>query len=195
LQRYFVLTLLCGLLFIGACQEPEKKITAPVNNIYFDVPGFIREQVTLLQARKPTAVKTVQEAGKQIETKTLQNPNWTKELEVFAELDINKPAFRNAYNITRQTSSTGSVTEIYQKKPDTDGDIQLLTVTKNADQQVEAIRAVRESSNVLLSNSTEMQLLCDTKTGTSFVRSFRISGRQKPIIFDTLRYVIITQIR
>ena len=195
MQRYFVLNLLCGLLFLGACQEPENKVASPVNNIYFDVPGFIREQVTLLQAQKPTAVKTVQEAGKKNETKTIHNPNWNKELETFAELDINKPAFRNAYNITRQTSSDGAVTEIYQKKPDTEGDIQLLTVTKNADQQVQAIRAIRQSSNMLLTNSTEMQLLCDTKTGTSYVRSFRISGQQDPIVFKTLRYVIVTQIR
>lgn len=195
MQRYFVLTFLCGLLLLGACQEPEKKTISPVNNKYFDVPGFIREQVTLLQARKPTAVKTVQEAGKQIETKTLQNPNWNKELEVFAELDLNKPAFRNSYNITRQTNSDGAVTEIYQKKPDTDGDIQSLTVTKSANQQVQAIRAVRQSSNMLLTSSTEMQLLCDTKTGTSYVRSFRISGQQTPIVFNTLRYVIVTQIR
>lgn len=159
------------------------------------MPGFIREQVTLLQNRQPTAVKTVQEAGKKTETKTLRNPNWHKELETFAELDINKPAFRNAYKITRQTDSAGAVTEIYQKKPGTDGDIQLLTVTKNASQQVQAIRAVRQSRNMLLANSTEMQLLCDTKTGTSYVRSFRISGQQDPIVFNTLRYVIVTQVR
>ena len=195
MQLKSIIGLLCGFLFLGACQEPAKNPLRPVNNQYFDVPGFIREQVTLLNALQPTAVKKVQENGEQTEIKTLTDLNWHKELETFAELDLNKPAFRNAYTITRQTDGAGSVTETYQKNPGTEGNIQSLEIIKNTNQQVKAIRAVRKSSNMLLDSSTEMQLLCDTKTGTNYVRSFRISGQQKPIIFNTLRYVIITQIR
>jgi hypothetical protein len=195
LPKYPVIVFLWGLLIAGSCQQPEKAVPNTLGNRYFDVPGFIRSQVALLQAQKPVAIKRVQESEASTETKTIQNPNWNKELATFAELDLNRPAFRNAYNITRQTDSAGLVSEIYRKKAGNEGDIQLLVVTFDSQKQVKAIRAVRESNNILISTHQEMQLLCTTASGTTRISSFGISGRQKPIVFDTLRYAIVTKIK
>lgn len=162
---------------------------------YFDLAGFIQEQAQLLNTQKPAAVKSVQEAGETAETKVVNNLNWTKELESFAEVDLNKPAFRNAYTVSRETQTNGVVTETYRRKPETESAIQLMAVTRSGQNQVMAIQAVQESSNLLISTRKEMQLTCNTKNGVNRVQSFRIKGEQKPLLFDALHYTIVTEIR
>lgn len=195
MQKYLFVYWFSGFLLLGACQEAQNNQVKAASSRYFDVPAFIRRQVALLNSQKPVAVKSVMESNQIAESKTINNPNWSKELESFAELDLNRPAYRNAYNITRQVDSAGRVTEIYRKKPDTEGNIQLLAVTTDQSKKVFAIRAIRKSENLLLSNQTELEFFTDTKSGDNRVRSFKISGQQKPIFFDTLHYVIMTQIR
>ncbi len=181
---------------MAACNTPGKNTrpSAPVANQYFDVAGFVQKQITLLQQEKPTAVKSVLENGRPVENKTLTTLNWQKELESFSELDINKPAFRNAY-ATEKTDSAGFVTETYRLKPDAEGDVVWLSVTKDKGGQVLAIKALHQNKNVLINTRQEMQLTCHTKSGQSRVQSYQIRGGQDPILFDSLQYVLFTQIR
>jgi hypothetical protein len=181
------------LLLTGACQEPAPK-PAPARALYFDVPGFIQSQTTLLEQENPGALKSVVENQQSRESKTLHNLQWQKELAVFADLDLNKPAFRNAFAITRQTDAAGLVTETYRKKPGTEGDITFLSVTRGPGQQVQALRATRKNENPLISTQQEVALTCAPKNGRLRIQTFRIAGRQKPIIFDSLYYLIITEI-
>ena len=195
MQKYWVLGWVLSLFLLVSCQDTTPVPATPTSTQYFDIAGFIQEQVRLLNAERPVAVKSVQEAGETTETKTLKNLNWAKELESFAEIDLNKPAFRNAYTVSRQAQPDGTVTETYRRKPDTEADIQLVLVTTNRQNQVMSIQATRESNNMLISSRKEMQLTCHTKNGVNRVQSFRIAGQQKPLIFAALHYIISTEIR
>jgi hypothetical protein len=179
----------------GACQEPVTEKPAPDKALYFDVPGFIHAQAALLEKDNPRAFKSVVENGQVRERKTLQNLNWHKELAAFADLDLNKPAFRGAFAVTRQPEAAGLVTETYRKKPGTKGDIAWLTVTTGPDRQVRALRAIRQNKNPLITTSQQLELSCANKNGRFRVQRFNISGRQKPVIFDSLQYLIVTEIR
>jgi hypothetical protein len=183
------------LLLAGACQEPATQKPAPVKALYFDVPGFIQSQVTLLEQENPGALKSVVENHQPRERKNLHNLKWSRELAVFAGLDLNKPAFRNTFTVTRRPAAGGGVTETYRQKPGTEGDISLLSVTTGPGQQVRALRAIRNNANPLIASSQELALTCKDKDGRSRIHTFRIAGRQKPIIFDTLSYLIITEIQ
>lgn len=185
-----------ALLFSGACDRPENDNAkpAPGPNQYFDVAGFVEKQIELLNQEKPRAEKQVIENGKSTETKTLTNVNWRKELELFTELDLNKPAFRNAYNVQVQDSA-GFTHHTYRRKPDAEGTVLFLAVTINPQQQVHHLKAVRQNQNTLIYTRQEMQLWCDTKKGKTRVVSYQIQGLQKPVIFDSLQYVIFTKIR
>jgi hypothetical protein len=194
--RPFSFIALFGLLLLaGACQEPVSEKPAPAKALYFDVPGFIRSQAALLAQENPRAVKSVVENRQVQENKTLQNLKWHKELAAFAELDLNKPAFRNAFVVTRQADAAGLITETYRKKPGTEGGITFLSVTTGPDQQVRALRAIRQNQNPLISSSQQLELSCAPHKGRFRVQRLAISGRQKPVIFDSLHYLIITEIR
>jgi len=194
LQKYFVLSWVLSLFLLGSCQDTSPVLPTATKTEYFDIAGFIQEQVRLLNTEKPAAIKSVQESGETTETKTVKNLNWTKELESFAEIDLNKPAFRDAYTVSRQAQPDGTITETYRRKPDTESDIQLVTVTTNGQKQVASIQAIRESDNMLLASRKEMQLTCNTKNNVNRVQSFRIEGEQKPLIFENLHYIIATEI-
>ncbi|MGV3587740.1 MAG: hypothetical protein ACO1OF_12100 [Adhaeribacter sp.] len=196
-KKISILFFLITTLYLGACGE-KKSSEAPVQSTagqYFDVVGFVEAQTTLLEKEKPGAVKTVSENQKTTESKKVQNLDWEKDLETFRELDINKPAFRNAYASTQQQDpATGNTTILYRKKPGYDGTVQYLSVTTNTSGQVLGVRGLQESENILLKSRRELKLQCDTKNGTARVISYTIQGFQKPIIFEALYYTIFTKI-
>jgi hypothetical protein len=179
----------------GACQEPVTEKPAPAQALYFDVPGFIGSQAALLEKENPRVFKSVVENQQVQESKTLHNLRWHKELAAFSGLDLNKPAFRNAFTVTRQPDAGGLVTETYRKKPGAETDITLLSVTTGPDRQVRALRAIRQNENPLITTSQLLELSCVNNDGRFRVQRFKISGRQKPIIFDSLQYSIIAEIR
>lgn len=195
-NKIFYFLALLGWLAVGGCGSEK----APAGNEsatgpYFDVAGLIEQQVAWLEKAKPGALKTVTENQADTETKRLENLNWAKELETFRELDINKPAFRNAYTTTRQQNpATGFTTLTYRKKADYDGNVQYLVVTLNAAGQVVTLQGLQQSQNLLLKSRRALELRCHTKNGAARVISYRIKGLQKPIIFEALYYSIFTKI-
>jgi hypothetical protein len=182
------------LLAAGACQQPAPDKPAPGQAPYFDVPAFIQAQAALLEKENPGASKAVMEGSQVQERKTMQNLNWQKELAAFSELDLNKPAFRNTFRISRQQDAAGLVTETYRKQPGTEGDIVFLSVTTGPNRQVRALQARRINENPLISTVQELALTCGPENGRFRLQTLQISGQQKPIIFDTLHYMIITKI-
>jgi hypothetical protein len=91
------------LLSLAACQQKEirnKQLE------YVDLQGFFSAEASRLNSRKPTFTKTVGINGKK-ENKVLSNTiDWDKELNVFKEADINKPAFKGMYQITTLANKT-----------------------------------------------------------------------------------------
>lgn len=148
-----------------------------------------------MQKEKPVAVKKVIEAGRSSETKKITDLDWAEELGVFLELDLNKPAFRNAYTVTRQQDAqTKFITTTYRQKPGTGGNIQYLEIRTNASGQVQTIRGLQETKNLLLTTRRELQINCQTKNERTRLTSYRIQGLQQPVIFQELRYVISTEL-
>lgn len=182
------------LFLAAACQEPANPKPAPAKALYFDVPGFIRRQALLLEKEDPGARKSVLEQGQVQESKPLRGLNWQKELAAFADLDLNKPAYRHTFQVSSQRHASGRNTLTYRKKPGTEGDISWLSVTTGPGGQVRVLRALRKSENPLVSTSQQLELRCELENGRSRISSLKISGWQKPIIFDTLPYLIVTEI-
>jgi hypothetical protein len=91
------------VLSLAACQQKEisnKQIE------YVDLQGFFSAEANRLNSQKPTFTKTVCINGKK-ESKVLNNTiDWEKELSVFKDADINKPAFKGKYQITKLANKT-----------------------------------------------------------------------------------------
>ena len=88
---------------LAACQQKEinkKQIE------YVDLQGYFSAEAKRLNSKKPTVLKTVginQKSEKKLLEKTI---DWEKELSVFKEADINKPAFKGMYHIGRMPNKT-----------------------------------------------------------------------------------------
>lgn len=91
------------VLSLASCQQKEisnKQLE------YIDLQRFFSAEVRRLNARKPTFIKTVSLNGKK-ESKLLNKSiDWEKELSVFKEADINKPAFKGMYQIRTLPNKT-----------------------------------------------------------------------------------------
>jgi hypothetical protein len=90
-------------LSLAACQQKEiskKQIE------YVDLRGYFNAEANRLNAQKLTFTKTVC-INRKKESKLLNKSiDWEKELSVFKEADINKPAFKGMYQISMLPNKT-----------------------------------------------------------------------------------------
>ena len=105
-MNYVPFLLLLGLL---ACENSAQQTAAPV---YYDVAGYVKNQIDALTRLQPLVTKRAQ-MGDETERQTTRAVNWGRELELFAQADINKPALRTSYAIARPDS----LTYLYTLKP------------------------------------------------------------------------------
>jgi hypothetical protein len=98
------------LLLVMACDVKRDK---PENQgkQYVDINGLIMSQVKYFSDQKATLVKTALVDGEQ-KTDTFQpdSTGWARELGFFRQIDMNKPAYRLAYDSTITTE--GGLTRI-----------------------------------------------------------------------------------
>ncbi|WP_295672104.1 hypothetical protein [uncultured Mucilaginibacter sp.] len=82
---------------LPAC-KPEIK-----NNGGFDLTGYLKKDAAKLKKLNRPVDKTVTHNGV-TETKTLHIADWNSELGLFIDADINKPAFKNSYQVIDEDS-------------------------------------------------------------------------------------------
>lgn len=88
--------LLISIMITFSCNE-EPGIAAEKLQ-YFDVTGFINNEVENLSAENPAVEKTVFLNGKR-EIKNAPIPDWESELSAFKDADINKKSFLGKYAV------------------------------------------------------------------------------------------------
>ena len=98
-----LLSLLALWLCLAAC-APE----APAGTIdsapFFDLSGYISQEVERLEAAKTKVEKTITLNGV-VETKQLDDINFSNDLRLFREADINRPAWLEKYSTEKQMLS------------------------------------------------------------------------------------------
>ena len=65
---------------------------------YFDLKGLIERQIKTLNTQKPTVQKSIIMADTS-ENQLIKTIDWAKELELFIQADLNKPAFVQSYQV------------------------------------------------------------------------------------------------
>lgn len=94
--RPLILCALCVKLFLLTSCSEEKKEPAS-KGIYFDLAGYFKAEGEKLNSQKPGVTKTIIKDGEK-ETKILSDSiDWKKELKIFADADINKPAWKQSF--------------------------------------------------------------------------------------------------
>jgi hypothetical protein len=90
-----LLTYACLHIFaLWSCQPDTPSTTT--SKTFFSVPDFVADQTQFLQQQKTQLDKQLH-INQQKEQQHIVQPNWEKELALFANTDINKAAWRDSY--------------------------------------------------------------------------------------------------
>lgn len=148
-SRYtFVLMSIIALnLLLPAC-KPDIKETG-TSGKYFDLRGYFKAEATKLLAKVPEPIlKTVIHNGV-TESKRIKIDNWPRELNLFIESDINKPAWRDSYKIQQSDHTT-----IYMA---TDSTLKTREIIINKkDDKVQWIIIFNYTQNILYTNREKL---------------------------------------
>lgn len=186
--------LFCCLIGCGPpAAEQESARNTPA---YYDLEGFLNRQIQYLQTTKPLVTKTVTDGQGVAETQKVREINWERELELFKEVDLNRPAIRDYFTLTRQTDpATGYTTETYVKKPGSYTNVDFLEVELDPNRQLRRMRAATQQDNPLLYTQRHLQLSVAPGPDQPRITSYRVQGVQKLILSDSVRYAIDAEVR
>ncbi|TGD77872.1 hypothetical protein [Hymenobacter wooponensis] len=176
------------LLFTAACGGQEQPVTASSNKParalrYFDVSGFVSQEAARLNQQRPAVEKQVQLRTGGLETTRVPQVDWTKELQIFQQADINKPALRGTYAIDSLTTPEGLTKRTYRRLPGQEFPVEQLTVVTQGP-AVQSLTATLAQDNPLVYSQKKLELQC--RNGQ--VASYLVDGIQKLILFDSVRY-------
>jgi len=183
-MRFFYPVPFLFLLLISGCTDSVQQ-TQP--NVYYDVAGFVKQQIADLSLQKPLVSKSVL-INKEQSQQAIHDVNWNRELELFLQADINKPALRSSYQIGRPDS----LTYRYTLKPSEERltvrslFVQLDSLTR----QPRRIEAILQTNNPLYTSERHL-LLESGPTGNRLttsqqwrVQHYKVDGFQKLPYFD-----------
>jgi hypothetical protein len=136
---------------LAACSQPQP---AQRTNAYFDLKDFLDQQVAALNAQKPLVSKTVL-VEDQPETHQTHQVDWARELELFGQADLNKPAYANSYF----TEAISKTTTTYRLKSGEDLPVQYLEVIQDEKtSQPVKVKATLRTKNYLYESERTLSL-------------------------------------
>ncbi len=119
------------------------------------------------------------------ETTRVAKPDWTKELQIFQQADIDKPALRGQYLVDSAATPDGGMRRTYRRRPGVSHPVEQLTVISQGS-QVQQLRAVVAQDNPLVYSAKRLELNCQNGQLTTY----RVRGVQKLILFDSVQYAV-----
>jgi hypothetical protein len=150
------------------------------------MPALINRHADALQRSALHLTKELSIEGKTEQT-VLKQVDWTKELALFKAIDLNKPVYRDLYNV--QKSPDGKqhrYTALKHQLP-----VQsLLIVWDSAGQEVERIEVEYTEQNTLY--SIERSLRLEIKNGQ--ITRYRITGKQTMFMSKASDYTIVASV-
>jgi hypothetical protein len=175
----------CFLLLGGSIDEPVRDKTG--NTQFVNLAQFINQQTIWLDSLNPAVDKKVVIGGES-QQKTVQNINWRKELELFLQADISKPALQAAYEIEEVDKRI----RIFRPKTNENPNIQYLKIEyEQQTNRIESIEAHISQSNYLYHSERAFRLQCKTTaTGQTLITSYWIKGFQKLLFADRVPFEI-----
>jgi hypothetical protein len=168
-----------GVLFVClalfSCRHPTNKMEAFE---YFDLKGFFEKESLRLNSTNTSVLKTV--SRNSIEETRKVTVNWINELSLFAESDINKPAWKKSY-----------------RKISNGEDVQYLALEDNLrtrrvritriNNHVKSIHIINRTSNFLYNSSEDLVYYPDSV--------YIIEKQQQVKVLGTNHYLVTGKFR
>lgn len=147
-----LLTLLCLSTFLCTCDSANSK-DAETGKVFFDLKGYIAEEVNRLEGMPITVTKTITLNG-ETESQRLSDLDFEKDLSLFAGADINKAAWVEKYEKKTESLSGQHMITRYVAR-DTSLVTQLLEVEQDRGETTR-INIKRKTGTVLSDGTSEL---------------------------------------
>ena len=181
---------LAGILALAGCADAGPAAPAARRPLYFDVKGLVTQQMDQLAQRRAAVTKRVSVRGSQPETVRVPAVRWANELQIFLQADINKAALRGAYAVDSVALPGGQLRRTYTRRPgQPNAPVVRLTVVQQG-AVAQEVAATIEQDNALF--SAQKQLRFQLQNGR--LQRYEVTGTQKLVLFDTLRYAAAGQV-
>ncbi len=180
------------MLFIGAACSPEQTSTKK----FFDFDGLVDDQVSQLSQRMRVLDKVAQMSNVHSDTTFLPSVNgWESELEIFRQLEtFNKPTFQNVYRIEDPVKDSRSNLKIRQYKADEAPITLVRFYYQDEFSRLKKIDAEITETNVLFTTHRILTMEFDEDDGKPQLIRYGMTGFQKMILRDTVRFSVQGQI-
>ncbi|MEO6499800.1 MAG: hypothetical protein ABIN95_12325 [Mucilaginibacter sp.] len=164
-------------LFLPAC-KPEIKETGATGK-YFDLKAYFKADSARLSKLPQPILKTVTHNGV-TESKKVRIDNWARELNLFSESDINKPAWRDSYQ-TQQTDHT-----LIYLATDTTLKTREIIINKKKDGLVQYIAIYNYTKNLLYDTREKLTYIPDSIYKIEKTQHVKLLGNNKYVIIGSL---------
>ena len=181
--------LFAGIIFLlTSCDSPQERQSKVKN--YYDLKGFIETQISMLNQEKPEVTKMMKVSDKQ-ETRSSKDVDWKKELELFSQADINKPAYSKSYEIEKPDSAT----VIYTLKKEETLPVRYVKIIldKKSGNPI-SIQALLRAENKLYQSEKNISLSGLIQNKRWILQSYSIRGYQKLATMDRKLFDISAQV-
>lgn len=161
---------------------------------YYNLDSLIRRQIIKLTQKNARLYKKATVNGN-TEEKHMQfdSAGWARELALFREADINKPAFSKAYSVKKAEKDIHSNLLFDMFIPINDEKLRIKAIRVyylNEINSLRKIEIVKEEKNKLFYSSLNMAMYFDESNKEVVLHSFLIKGKQKLRLKDTVNYTI-----
>ncbi len=187
IARFF--SLIISAVLLTACNKQNEKY----DKAYFDFDSLVNAQVDVLAKAHSTLAKSVSLDGKVDQSSHATDSTLlAQELDVFRQLDlINKPLYRNTYEVIDGEKDTQSNLRVKRYKAKTPAPIAFVTFYYHDDfTQIKKIESVYQETNSLYATKRQLRLEFDDSTGTMVLSKYRMTGSQKMILSDSVKFTI-----
>ncbi|MCF0072025.1 hypothetical protein LZD49_16215 [Dyadobacter sp. CY261] len=176
--RFFHIVAAFLFLFLISCAPEGSSDDGP--KAYFDLKGFIQNQIVYLNDKRPEVNKTAVLGGKHEASKT-RDIDWKKELELFVQADINKPSYRQSYEIVQN----GPTRYEYRLKPGSDLPVAYLKIeTDSVLRQPLYVEALIRAKNKIYDSEKKVVMQAAKHGNLLGVTSYSVDGYQKLIFVE-----------
>lgn len=186
--RFYTFVAAVLLFSLVSCRREESQDDAP--KLYYDLKGFIENQIVYLSEKKPKVSKTAL-LGSKRETSETRGIDWKKELELFVQADINKPSYRQRYEVVQN----GPLHYEYRLKPGNDLPVAYLKIdTDSILRQPLHVEALIRASNKIYNSEKKVILNAAKRDNLVEIKSYEVDGYQKLIFVEKKVFSIRGQI-
>ncbi|MCC5920890.1 MAG: hypothetical protein LAT68_04615 [Cyclobacteriaceae bacterium] len=191
MKKTFLLSILGGALALFSCSEKEsinEDITEEL--VYFDIKSTIFSEINRLEQLDQLIEKTnrIQEELSKNEIQSSEI-KWDKEFQIILELDINKSAYRDLYEIDTTKLDNGDYLVSYTATEEKYTQVpSLKLVFHQEDWTLKQLQGRFLERNYLYLVDRNIYVKFTPKDGKSLFEAYQISGIQKLWFFKELEF-------